>query len=173
MVLAIVAALALIVRIQPAGSARIVRDGDALRVVANRIGFVPPGGTPCIASFANGLGRFDRVVEAEDSGGETIPVAIRFDYAVPDRVPAAWPAGDWCASLSSRVEQIAKTWIAHTEVEALRRDPRRAGEGAPRHWRRNWPRCIAVADGPPAVPESAMATLRFRRSRHKRPTRDR
>src|SRR5687767_13539945 len=122
-VLAIVALIAITVRIQPAGSARIVRDGDALQVKSNRIGFVPLGGTPCIAPFANGLGRFDRVMEIEDGGGETIAVAIRFDYAVPDRVPASWPAGDWCASLAARVEQIAKTWIVRADVDALRRDP--------------------------------------------------
>jgi Flp pilus assembly protein TadD len=159
-VLAIVALLALTVRVQPAGSARIVRDGDALRVVANRIGFVAPGAMSCIAPFANGLGRFDRVVEAEDGGGETIPVAIRFDYAVPDRVPASWPAGDWCASLSARVEQIAKTWIAHADVEPLRRDPRRAGDSAATVLTTELtalhPRSLTVR---PRIPESAMATL--------------
>jgi Flp pilus assembly protein TadD len=159
-VLAIVAALAIAVRIQPAGSARIVRDGDALRVISSRIGFVRPGGTPCIAPFANGLGRFDRVMEIEDGGGETIGVAIRFDYAVPDRVPASWPAGDWCASLSARVEQIAKTWIAQADVDALRRDPRRAGEGAASALEKQLaalhPRSLTVR---PRIPESALATL--------------
>ncbi len=158
--LAVVAALALIVRIQPAGSARIVRDGDALRVVARRIGFLAPGGTPCMAPFANGLSRFDRVVDAEDGGGETIPVAVRFDYAVPDRVPPSWPAGAWCASLSSRVEQSAKSWIAHADVEALRRDPRRAGESAAAALAAELavlhPRSLTVR---PRIPESAMATL--------------
>jgi Flp pilus assembly protein TadD len=159
-VLAIVAALAITVRIQPAGRARIVRNGDALRVISNRVGFVPPGGAPCIAPFADGLGRFDRGLELEDGGGETIAVAIRFDYSVPDRVPASWPAGDWCASLSSRVGQIAKTWIAHADVDALRRDPRRAGEGAAAALETALaalrPRSLTVR---PRIPESAMATL--------------
>lgn len=159
-VLAIVAALALTVRVQPAGSARIVRDGDALRVVAGRVGFVLPGGAQCIAPFANGLGRFDRVVDAEDGGGETIPVAIRFDYAVPDRVPPSWPAGDWCTSLAARVAQSAKTWIAHANVDALRRDPRRAGEDAAAALTKELaalrPRSLTVR---PRIPETALATL--------------
>src|ERR1700741_1465806 len=91
-VLAIVAALLIAVRMQPAGSARIVRNGDALRVVSSRIGIVLPGGKPCIAPFAHGRTRFDRAFEIEDGGGEIIAAGIRFDYAVPDRVPRSWPA---------------------------------------------------------------------------------
>src|SRR5687768_11178598 len=101
-VLAIVAVLLLTVRIQPSGNARIVRRGDALRVIPNRVGFAMPGGQPCIAPFANGLVRFDRVIDAEDAGGESIGVGVRFDYTVPARVPASWPAGDWCTSLGQR-----------------------------------------------------------------------
>src|SRR5688500_1456589 len=129
-VLAIVAALLVTIRIQPAGNARIVRNGDALQVIPGRIGFTTPGGQPCIAPFANGLARFDRVIDAEDRGGETIGVAVRFDYAVPERVPASWPAGDWCTSLGARVEAVTKAWIAQADVEPLRRDPRSVGEVA-------------------------------------------
>jgi Flp pilus assembly protein TadD len=159
-VLAIVTALLIAVRIQPAGSARIVRNGDALRVVSNRIGFVPPGGVQCIAPFANSRARFDRAFEIEDGGGEIIAVGIRFDYAVPDRVPPSWPEGDWCASLGARVGQLAQFWIARADVEALRRDPRRAGETvaaalitqlAVLH-----PQSLTVR---PRVPESAIAAL--------------
>lgn len=159
-VLAVVAVLLLTVRIQPAGSARIVRKGDALHVVSSRIGFVAPGGQPCIAPFANGLARFDRAVDADDAGGETIGVGVRFDYAVPGRVPASWPAGDWCASLGKQVEEIAKAWVAQAEVEPLRRDPRRAGEVAAGAFETRLaslsPRSLTVR---PRVPESALATL--------------
>jgi Flp pilus assembly protein TadD len=159
-VLAIGAILFFIVRIRPAGSARIVRDGDALRVVSNRVGFVLPGGKQCVASFANGLARFDRVIQIEDAGGETIDVAIRFDYAVPDRVPSSWPEGDWCASLGMRVEQIARTSIAQADVDTLRRDPRRAGEVAATVLETQLaalhPRSLTVR---PRIPESAIATL--------------
>lgn len=159
-VVAIVAALALTVRIQPAGSARIVRNGDAVRVLSSRAGFVMPGGRQCMASFENGRARFDRVLELEDGGGETIAVAVRFDYAVPGRVPAPWPEGDWCASLASRVEQAAKAWIARADVDALRRDPRRAGESAAAVLTTELaalqPRSLTVR---PRIPESALATL--------------
>ena len=159
-VLAIVAVLFVFVRIQPAGSARIVRNGDALRVVANRVGFVLPGGKACIAPFANELARFDRVMEIEDGGGETISVAIRFDYTVPDRIPASWPATDWCSSLGTKVESIARSWMARADVETLRRDPRRAGEAAAAALETELaslrPRSLTVR---PRVPESAIASL--------------
>jgi Flp pilus assembly protein TadD len=159
-VLAVVAALLIFLRIQPAGSARIVRRGDALQLVPGRIGFVTPGGQPCIAPFANGLARFDRMIDAEDAGGETIGTGVRFDYAVPERVPASWPAGDWCASLGTRVEQLAKTWVAQAGVDSLRRDPRRAGEAAAAALEAQLanlrPRSLTVR---PRVPESALATL--------------
>lgn len=159
-VLAIVAILFLTVRIQPAGSARIVRKGEALVVIPNRIGFTMPGGQPCLAPFANGLARFDRVIDADDAGGETIGVGVRFDYAVPARVPASWAAGDWCASLGARVDAMTKDWIAKAEVEPLRRDPRRAGEVAATAFTAQLaemrPRSLTVR---PRVPESALATL--------------
>jgi tetratricopeptide (TPR) repeat protein len=159
-VLAIAALLGLTVRVQPADHARVVRSGDVLRVVPGRVGFVIPGGEPCIVPFANRLARFDQIVQAEDAGGETIGVAVRFDYAVPDRVPAAWAKGDWCASLGAHVTALAKTWIANANADALRRDPRRAGEAAAvaiyEQLAALHPRLLTVR---PAVPESAIATL--------------
>jgi Flp pilus assembly protein TadD len=160
-VLAIAAFLFVFVRIQPAGRARIVRSGDAVRVLSHRIGFVTPGGAPCLAPFAHGLARFDRELKIEDAGGATIAVAIRFDYAVPDRVPASWPAGDWCASLDARVAANAKAWIENADIESLRRDPRRAGESAATALNAALaalrPRSLTVR---PRVPESALAALR-------------
>jgi tetratricopeptide (TPR) repeat protein len=161
-VIAVAAALLLTIRIQPAGSARIVRRGQALRFVESRIGFITPGGQPCIAPAANGLARFDRAYEGVDGGGETIGVAVRFDYAVPARIPPPWPDGDWCTSLDARVAAAVKAWLARAEVEPLRRDPRRAGEVAATVLAKEiatWglqPEHLTVR---PRVPESALATL--------------
>lgn len=159
-VLAILAVLLLTLRVQPEGHARILRNGDALRVVASRVGFVPPGGAPCIAPFANGLARFDRVVDAEDRGGEIIPMAVRFDYVVPTRMPAGWPAGDWCASLGQISEQFLDALVASTDVDALRRDPRGSGESIARALTERFaelhPRALTVR---PRIPEDALATL--------------
>ena len=87
-------------------------------------------------------------------------MAIRFDYVVPDRVPASWPEGDWCSSLATRVEQIAKTWVAQADIEPLRRDPRRAGEIAAAAFTAQLaslhPRSLTVR---PRIPESAIAAL--------------
>jgi Flp pilus assembly protein TadD len=159
-VLAVLAVLLLTLRMQPANAARIVRNGDSLRVVAGRIGFVPPGGTPCIVPFADGLARFDRVLETEDRGGETIPVAVRFDYVVPPRVPAGWPAGDWCGSLGGFTERFLDALIAGADVDALRRDPRDSGESIARALQERFaelhPRALTVR---PRIPEDALATL--------------
>jgi Flp pilus assembly protein TadD len=161
-VVVLAAVLLLTVRIQPAGNARIVRSGDALRVVTGRVGFVTPGGTPCLAPVANGLTRFDRTYQAEDAGGETIAVAVRFDYTVPARVPASWPSGDWCSSLASRVGERVSAWVKGADVDTLRREPRRAGEAevaAVQGELTSWglqPRYLTLR---PQVPESAIATL--------------
>src|SRR5688500_15695461 len=92
------------VRIQPAASARILRRGADLEVIAGRIGIAAPGGAQCIAPTVDGALRFDQTFAAEDAGGETIGIAVRFDYVVPQQVPHSWPAGDWCASLRARVD---------------------------------------------------------------------
>ncbi|MDQ3281204.1 MAG: alkaline phosphatase family protein [Acidobacteriota bacterium] len=160
--LAIAAALFFTLRIQPAGSARIIRTDDGLRVIASRIGFAPLRARQCIAPFADGFARFDRNYAVEDAGGETIPVGIRFDYAVPSRLPAQWPDGDWCSSLQTRVGAFVQSWIARADVEMLRRDPRRASDlavAALQAQLRDWsvkPRSVAVR---PQIPESAIATL--------------
>lgn len=161
-ILAILAALLLTFRIQPADSARIVRHGDELRVVRGRVGFAGIGGQPCIAPAANDLVRFDRNYELDDAGDATIGIAVRFDYTVPSRVPQSWPDGDWCSSLNARVQELTKNWLANADVETLRRNPRNAGEIAANamqtqiaQWGLN-PKTLTVR---PSVPESAIATL--------------
>ncbi|HEY0158989.1 MAG TPA: alkaline phosphatase family protein [Thermoanaerobaculia bacterium] len=156
------AVLLLTLRIQPAGEARVVRGGDALRVLSGRAGFVMPGGTPCLTPFANGMTRFDRLYEAEDAGGETIAVGVRFDYTVPPRVPPSWPEGDWCSSLAARVGERVSAWVRGADVDTLRREPRRAGEAAVAALQNElaaWgvqPRYLTLR---PRVPETAIATL--------------
>jgi Flp pilus assembly protein TadD len=157
-----VAALIATLRIQPAGTARIVRSGDALRVVGSRVAFVMPGGRQCLAPSAGEFVRFDRTFEAVDGGGETLGVAVRFDYTLPPRVPQAWSAGDWCTALQAHVAGQVTKWIASADVEKLRRDPRSAGRVAAtallgdltsQHVRA---RSLTVR---PRVPDTALATL--------------
>lgn len=162
LLLLIAAAALLTIRIQPAGAARIVRNGDSLRFVANRIGFVGTGGSPCITPAANGLARFDRSYDVTDAGGETIATAVRFDYAVPERVPERWPEGDWCSSLGARVGELVQQWIASAEIESLRRNPRRAGELAAAALDRQlgqWGVDAQHLTVRPRVPETALLTL--------------
>lgn len=159
-VVVLIAIAAFTIRIQPAAQARITRSGDSIGVHSSRVAFVMPGGAQCTAPFANGLARFDRAFDTEDAGGETIKVAVRFDYTVPERVPASWPEGDWCASLASRIEQLAQASIAQADVERLRRDPRALGELVAKELAVKLadlhPRSLTFR---PTVPESALASL--------------
>lgn len=159
-VIAVVAVFLLTVRMQPAGHARVVRRGEDLRVVSGRVAFAPIGGQRCIVPLANRLARFDRLYETVDAGGETIPVAVRFDYSVPDRVPPSWPKGDWCFSLAAWTESFVDAMVAGADVEALRRDPRGSGESIARALQQRFaelrPRSLTVR---PTIPPTALATL--------------
>jgi len=161
-VIAVIAVLAFTIRIQPAGYARVVRTDDGVRFVSSRIGFVPALADSCVTPVADGLARFDRTYDLEDGGGETIGVAVRFDYAVPARVPKTWPAGNWCTSLDTRIAQAAKNWIANADVDGLRRDPRGAGEAASSTLQREmetWGIRAQHVTVRPAIPPAAIATL--------------
>src|SRR5688500_1820067 len=124
--LAVLAALLLVVRVQPAGSALVARRGDSVRSVAGRIAVLMPGGQRCVTPVTGGRARFDRTYAIEDAGGETIQFAVRFDYAFPRHIPAGWPSGTWCSSLDARVAESVKMWVAAADVDLLRRDPRGA-----------------------------------------------
>lgn len=156
------AALLFTLRMQPAGAARVVRQGDELRAVTGRVGYAGIGGQQCIAPSSGAMLRFDGSYDVEDGGGESIEVAVRFDYALPARVPQSWPEGDWCSSLASQVGALATKWVAAADVDGLRRNPRAAGETAAAVLAAQiaeWglaPKLVTVR---PRVPESAIATL--------------
>lgn len=150
------------VRIQPRGTARIVRRGDAMRVIHARVAFVLPGGSQCLAPSSGEFVRFDQSFEAADAGGETLGVAVRFDCAVPARMPQDWPDGSWCDALRSHVAGQVTKWVAAADVARLRREPRATGQLAADALladlasRQMRTRNLTVR---PRVPATALATL--------------
>jgi Flp pilus assembly protein TadD len=125
----VIALAAAVVRVQPAGQARVIRRGDDLRAVHGRAGIVFPGGATCFVRAANGLLTFEESFQLADAGGEVISLPVRFDYALPQRVPAG-ADGDWCSALSASVKQSLGAWLAAQPIGPLRSDPRTAGVAA-------------------------------------------
>ncbi|MBK5260214.1 MAG: alkaline phosphatase family protein [Thermoanaerobaculia bacterium] len=154
---------ALFVRLQPAGEARVIRSGSALRVVKSRAGIAIPFGDPCFAKQVVG-GRLvaDQSFDLPDAGGESINFRVRFDYVPPANLPPGWAEGAWCGVLDRRVSSSLSDWLSTAPIVELRSDPRAAGERAAEHLRAHLSaggletHLLTVR---PTIPQSALATL--------------
>ena len=110
--------LALIVagiRLQPAGSARVIRRGSSAHLVAGRIGWTLPfTGSSCMVPLENGRPYFSHHFSVMTRSGETFSVSAAFTYSVPTSLPEGWSSKDWCASLEhfvgEQLQQIAGGW---------------------------------------------------------------
>jgi len=140
----VVALLATFVRSQPAGEATIFRRDRVLAIRTHAFYFRPlVEGQQCRATTAAGRLSFDDTLTGSTATGDEFPLRVRFMYDLPETLPAAWPGGDWCASLHERVSAIVRrhetveTWmtarreagdrIADAMASALGRDGIRAG----------------------------------------------
>lgn len=120
--------LALHLRIQPSGYARVLRRDQRLLTSTSRVGFAPWYlGDSCLVALTSSGPSFRKVIEAEDGIGELIPVEVSFRYAVPSELASNWPAGSWCSSLDRRVRDIAERWMKSVPFENLRGNPRESG----------------------------------------------
>ncbi len=86
------------VTVQPAGRARVVRDGRALSVSPHRLGLRRFGGSTCFVPVSGANLVFAKKLDMQS-------VDVRFAYQPPAEVPASWPEGDWCSSLEAWIEQ--------------------------------------------------------------------
>lgn len=162
--LAVLAAIAaLFVRLQPAGEARVIRSGSAVRVVKSRAGIAIPFGDSCFAKQTAG-GRLlaDQSFDLPDAGGESIGFRVRFDYLPPASLAASWTDGTWCTALDRRVSSSLSDWLRTAPIAEVRSDPRVAGEKAAAHLRAHLSaggletQLLTVR---PTIPQSALATL--------------
>jgi Flp pilus assembly protein TadD len=123
------ALLATFVRIQPQGQATVFRNDGSLAVRMTPVYLRPlPGGERCRATTADGRLTFDGNAVGITATGDEFPLRVRFTYDAPASLPAGWPAGDWCASLSAQVAAVARAASHDESVDALLTDRRAAGD---------------------------------------------
>jgi tetratricopeptide (TPR) repeat protein len=121
-------AAALFVRVQPAGRATLFRDGRTVAVRTRQIYLRPLTGLRCSAARTEGRFSFDASFDGVTATGDEFPLRVRFGYDPPDSLPADWPAGDWCRSLSKEVAAIAGSASNQETADILLADRRAAGE---------------------------------------------
>ncbi len=102
LVLAVILAVTF-VRFQPAGFARVARRGNSIRVSAQRVAFIVPGGEQCMAPRRGEQLFFQSHSQAGDQ-----TLTINFAYDPPPAVHDDWPSGDWCRSLSTFVDDAIR-----------------------------------------------------------------
>ena len=88
------------IRIQPPGSARVIRRGVRVAVVSQRVAFVLPAGTGCLVPM-----RGDRLLFQSGVRNSELDLNVNFAYDAPLALPRGWPDGDWCQSLTKFVER--------------------------------------------------------------------
>lgn len=126
-VLVAAALIAASIRIQPAGTARVVRSAYGVSVHAARIAFVSPFGASCIAPRRGDQLFFQRELQLPVDGGDVLDVTVNFAYDPPAQITAAgtFPEGDWCGALEKFVDQSARA-AGHKITSAALNDPRSA-----------------------------------------------
>src|SRR5688572_7332286 len=84
---------------QPRGQARVIRNGDGVRLIAGRVGFAPLyRDRGCLVPGGEHLG-FAHSMHARTAANDSIEMEIAFRYAPPPALRPGWPDGDWCRSL--------------------------------------------------------------------------
>jgi Flp pilus assembly protein TadD len=126
--IAIALAVALIT-LQPAGQARVTRNGNSVTVQKGRIGLRTSfGGKPCFAPIAGSDLYLKRTIEAESRAGDSVTVPVSFLYEPPATLPADWPDGDWCSSLNAFVQQRLTKALRELPQDALIEHNREAAD---------------------------------------------
>jgi tetratricopeptide (TPR) repeat protein len=123
---ALVAAAVLLLHliVVPAGQARVVRRGDAVRVLAGRVGFAPRYlGRWCGQPWEEGALHAALTPSVTGGAGESYELAVDLRYRPPERLVGEWPEGDWCRALAAVVAEAAGAWVRASEPEALLERP--------------------------------------------------
>jgi tetratricopeptide (TPR) repeat protein len=117
--LVVVGVAALVVRIQPAGTATVFRRGQSIFVRAKPLYLRPPGAILCRPKSIGEQLAFESDETASTSAGDEFNLHVRFTYSAPYSVSSRWPAGDWCTSLSKRVATAAAEAAARSTISDL------------------------------------------------------
>jgi len=105
---------------RPADTARVVRRGNTIHVYRGCIAM--PFGEACGVSTTAGRLLFEKTLHAEPGN-----LKITFTYEPPAQLPASWPAGTWCDSLTQRVQALVIPQLANVHERVLE-SPREAGD---------------------------------------------
>jgi Flp pilus assembly protein TadD len=125
--LASIAALTL--RVQPGGKATVIRNGSAVHVQRSRVGVaLLMKGSTCLVPKPGDALLFQQPFHVVTRSGDELDLTIRFTYLPPSILPATWPEGDWCASLSTVVRTLANEAVAGASIEEAFRHPRAASD---------------------------------------------
>ena len=114
------------VRIQRAGTARLIRRGDSVAVLNGRLGWAARFiGQECDVPLQGDRLYFVAPLRVTTHGGEDLDVRVSFTYDPPEVIPRDWPPGDWCQSLSRRVEKRLGGSLSTSSYEIVAAAPRR------------------------------------------------
>lgn len=112
---------------QPRGEARVIRNGDGVRLIAGRVGFAPLYlGRGCLVSGGERLA-FDHAMNGRTAANDSVELDIAFQYAPPASLPAGWPDGEWCTSLETFARTSVERWLLAFDRDELLGDSRAAG----------------------------------------------
>lgn len=119
---AMIGLTAYLFRVQPSGTATIFRSGQRLVTRARPLYIRVLGAASCRVKTSGDRLAFEADAPAISATNDEFPVHVRFTYTSPPVVPANWPAGDWCSSLSTRVATgVARAAAQYTADDFLDR----------------------------------------------------
>ena len=105
--LIVIALAALLLRVQPSGTATVFRSGQHVTTRATPLFVRLPGAPSCRAKTIGDRLSFESDAPAVSATNDEFAVHVRFAYTPPSSLPADWPAGNWCESLEKRVRVLA------------------------------------------------------------------
>ena len=106
--LAAIGMVALLVRLQPSGTATVFRSGQRIIVRETPIYVRAIGTAGCRVKTIGDRLTFEADEPATSATNDEFTIHVRFAYTGPPSVSIRWPAGEWCNSLTERVAAAIK-----------------------------------------------------------------
>src|SRR5437870_3570473 len=90
----LIAGGAFLIRVQPAHTATVFRQGENLTIRATPLYVRSIGAAACRVAMIGDRLAFESDVPATSASNDEISMHIRFTYVAPRTLPQKWPAGD-------------------------------------------------------------------------------
>src|SRR5712671_5989816 len=92
LVLIAIALAAALITLQPAGQARVTRNGNRVTVQTGRIALrTALGGKSCFVPIEGSDLYFKQTIASESRSGDVVSIPVSFLYEPPSTLPADWP----------------------------------------------------------------------------------